>query len=401
MNRLAITKIEIGSNTYTAFLILDEKREVIDFQLYEPDSQSLLHNIYVAKVENIVTNIQAAFVRISEKQKCFLPLEDVKAPVYTNKRSNKKELCVGDELLVQITRDAVKTKDPVVSTKLTISGSYSVLTSENTHLGISKKLSDEKKKYFQELLENTLPSFDHRDYGIVVRTNAAFAAEQEFVEDLNTQIQCYQTICKTSAHKTPFTLVYHDEPGYLTRLKSISFSNVDYIYTDDIKIMSHIKDTLPRIADKVLLYDDDKLSLHSLYNIKGNLEKLLSNKVWLKSGANIIIESLETLTVIDVNTGKNIAQKQDVIFAVNKEAAIEIARQLRLRNISGMVIIDFINMKSKSDEEQLISLLKQEIAKDPVRCSFIDITKLGLVELTRKKLYRSLQETLKTSGKKL
>lgn len=397
MNRLAITPIQIGSNTYTAFLILDDKREVIDFQLYEPDQQSLLHNIYVAKVENIVTNIQAAFVRISENQKCFLPLEDVQAPIYTNKRSNKNELCIGDELLVQITRDPVKTKDPVVSTKLTISGSYSVLTSENTRIGISKKLSDEKKKYFHALLGKVLPSAAERDYGIVVRTNASFASEQEFIDDVNAQILCYQNICETSTHKNPFSLIYRDEPGYLTRLKSTNFSDVDYIYTDVPEIMSHIKETLPRIADKVVLYEDDKLSLHALYNIKGNLDKLLSNKVWLKSGANIIIESLETLTVIDVNTGKNISKKQDVILGVNKEAAIEIARQLRLRNISGMVIIDFINMKSKSDEEQLISLFKQEIAKDPVRCSFIDITKLGLVELTRKKLYRSLQETLKTS----
>lgn len=399
MNRLAITKIEIGSNTYTAFLILNEKREVIDFQLYEPDSQSLLHNIYVAKVENIVTNIQAAFVRISETQKCFLPLEDVQAPVYTNKRSNKKELCVGDELLVQITRDAVKTKDPVVSTKLTISGSYTVLTSENTHLGISKKLSDEKRMYFQKLLEDLLPSSKERNYGIVVRTNASYASNQEFESDVTEQITQFQTMCETAAHKNPYTQVYCDEPGYLTRLKSTDFSNVDYIYTDIQEIMTHIKETLPRIADKVMLYEDEKLSLHSLYNIKGNLDKLLSNKVWLKSGANIIIETLETLTVIDVNTGKNISSKQDVILAVNKEAAIEIARQLRLRNISGMIIIDFINMKNKNDEEQLIALLKQEIARDPVRCSFIDITKLGLVELTRKKLYRSLQETLKSSGK--
>ena len=141
-------------------------------------------------------------------------------------------------------------------------------------------------------------------------------------------------------------------------------------------------------------YQDDKVSLSTLYHIQGNLDNLVSNRVWLKSGANIIIESLETLTVIDVNTGKNISKKADTIFRVNIEAAKEVARQLRLRNISGMIIIDFINMTSEEDKKRLINVLKKEIQKDSVRCSFIDITKLGLVELTRKKVRKSLKDSL-------
>ena len=132
-----------------------------------------------------------------------------------------------------------------------------------------------------------------------------------------------------------------------------------------------------------------------MYNLSGQIEKLLSNKVWLNSGANIIIEQLETLTVIDVNTSKNISGKENVDFSVNKEAAIEICKQIKLRNISGMIIIDFINMKSEKCKSELVSILKKEIKKDFVKCSFIDITGLGLVELTRKKTYKSLKEICK------
>ena len=134
--------------------------------------------------------------------------------------------------------------------------------------------------------------------------------------------------------------------------------------------------------------------LSTLYNLNGQIEKLINSRIWLDSGANIIIEQLETLTVIDVNTGKNISKKPNTILEVNIEAAIEIARQLRLRNISGMIIIDFINMASEEDKKELINALKKEIQKDSVRCTFIDITKLGLVELTRKKVRKSLKDSL-------
>jgi ribonuclease G len=131
------------------------------------------------------------------------------------------------------------------------------------------------------------------------------------------------------------------------------------------------------------------------------MEQLLNSKVWLPSGANIIIEPLETMTVIDVNSGKNISRKPDVLLSINLEAAQEIARQIRLRNISGMIIVDFINMASEAQERELILRLKQELKKDVVPANFIDITKLGLVEITRKKVYKSLREVLQISARKL
>ena len=165
---------------------------------------------------------------------------------------------------------------------------------------------------------------------------------------------------------------------------------------DEEDIFNEIAEHLPYLKEKGLLklYQDEKVSLGTLYNFRGSLDKLIEKRVWLKSGANIIIEQLETMTVIDVNSGKNNSKKEEAVLEINKEAAVEIARQLRLRNISGMILVDFINMKSKKYMDELITLLKEQIKKDPVPCDFIDVTKLGLAELTRKKTYKSLKELL-------
>ena len=144
MNRLAITRVfmtEKSNKKHLAYIMLDEKRDFVDFQVFN-DEESLLNSIYVARVDNIVPNIKAAFVRISPKQVCYLPLEDIKSPLYVKKQSELKDLSIGDEIVVQVTKDAIKTKDPVVSTKLTLAGKYCVLTTDNTSLGVSKKLTE-------------------------------------------------------------------------------------------------------------------------------------------------------------------------------------------------------------------------------------------------------------------
>ena len=155
MNRIVVTKLEHHQTEYLAYLVLDENRKLQELQVFEPEENTLLDHIYVGYVEKIVPNIHAAFVRIADGQKCYLPLNDVKNPVYTRKLSKKEALCEGDELLVQVVKDAVKTKDPVVSTKLVVHGHYCFLSTENTCLGVSKKLSQEESKRLSALLENT------------------------------------------------------------------------------------------------------------------------------------------------------------------------------------------------------------------------------------------------------
>lgn len=396
MNRLVITAIEHNNKEYTAYLVMDEQRKLLDVQLFEPEEQTLLDHIYVGFVERIVPNIQAAFVRIADGQKCYLPLSDLQAPIYAKKQSDTKILCEGDEILVQVTRDAVKTKDPVVSTKLTIHGHYCFLTSSNTTLGASKKITGTRAEELLALAKECCAGHETEGYGLVFRTNAASVDAMLLREDIAEVQGIYQKLMHTGVHETAGALLYQNIPGYLARLKAQDFSQIDRIDTDRPALYEEISGYLPQLCENRLLklYKDDAVSLSTLYHIRGNMEELLSQKVWLASGANIIIESLETMTVIDVNSGKNQSRKEDTIFAINLEAAREIARQLRLRNISGMIIVDFINLKSQEQKEQLIACIKQELKKDTIPANFIDITKLGLVELTRKKVYKSLREIL-------
>lgn len=399
MHRLAITRValkEKSNKKHLAYIMLDEKRDFVDFQVFEEEN-SLLNNIYVARVDNIVPNINAAFVRISPKQVCYLPLEDVQAPLYVKKQSELKVLSLGDEIVVQVTKDAVKTKDPVVSTKLTLAGKYCVLTTENTALGVSKKITGEKHIQMNEFLRaNVEEQSKEYGFGMIIRTNALEVSNEALRQDVIETIERFVLLKSKVSHQTAFAMLETTDEPYIQKLKTTDVSALDGIFTDDEEIFADIQSKLPYLREKdvLKLYKDDMVSLATLYNFRGSLDKLVEKRVWLKSGANIIVEQLETMTVIDVNSGKNLSKNEKALLEINKEAAIEIAKQLRLRNISGMIIIDFINMKKKEHVDELVSVLKEQIKKDSIPCSFMDVTKLGLVELTRKKTYKSLKEII-------
>ncbi|MDD6505680.1 MAG: ribonuclease E/G [Lachnospiraceae bacterium] len=397
MNRLAITPITKHGKSYIAQIVLDENRDYLDFQIYEDENDTLMNRIYIARVESIVKGIHAAFVRITGDMKCYLPLEDCVNPYYTRKQSQKEELCVGDELLVQVVRDAVKSKEPVVTTKLTLQGKCSVLTTENHALSVSRKITGEKRTALSAWLSDRIASQwpeNGRGFGMILRTAAGELPMDEIQEDVISLVYTLEKIKEKSLHLSAFSMVYQDPPPYISRIKSLRLEDCDKILTDSEEIFHQLTSQLPTNREKCELYRDDVISLNRLYKVDTTLEELLKQRVWLKSGSNIIVEQLETLTFIDVNSAKNQSARQDTILQVNMEAAREVARQLRLRNISGMIIVDFINMKSKEEELALIECLKGELKKDTVPCHFVDITKLGLVEITRKKVYRSLKELI-------
>ena len=398
MNRLAITRILRNQIPYLAYIILDEKRNFVDFQLFPEEQQSLINNIYIGRVENIVPNINAAFVRISSDQRAYLPLEDIKSPIFAKKLSEKKALSIGDELMVQVVKDAIKTKEPVVSSKLTLAGSYTMITTDNTALSISKKITGTKRKELQCILNASKSLAETYAFGVILRTNSGEVSIEEVSRDLQELINNFIALKTQGIHKCAFTLLEKDKDAYIRKLKSLDIKQLDGIYTDELDIYETIKKELPYLdtnEQKLLqFYKDKMVSLKTLYHIEGSIDELLKKKVWLKSGANLIIEQFETLTIIDINSGKNISKNHHAICEINKEAAKEIARQLRLRNISGMIIIDFINMKSDKDMQEVVQILKESFKNDPILTNFIDVTKLGLVEVTRKKTYKSLKEII-------
>lgn len=415
MNRYVITKQNFRGREYTISALYDENKKMLEACPVPAGSSPVLGNIYIGRVENVVQNLNAAFVKISAEQTCYLPLEDLKYPVFTKKLSEKKLITAGDELLVQVSKEAVKTKEPTVTTNLNFTGKYVVLTSGNRNLSVSSKLSKEKREHFKELLE-TRTDFLH-DCGIIVRTNAAEEEDTVILEEASAIFDAYQALRKAAEHKTAYSILKTSPEPYLKELADIPQNTLEQIVTDDRTVFEKIctfygigeeqwrtKGSVPaqvcefKTASGILLrhYTDASYSLNHLYSITENLSAALNEKVWLKSGAYLIIQPTEALTVIDVNTGKNIEKKnmQENILKVNKEAAAEIAGQLRLRNISGMILVDFINLTSKEAEWELMKFFHGCLKADSTPAQLVDMTKLGLVELTRKKKKKSLKESL-------
>lgn len=398
--KVVITKLKKAlffdgkSETEDEFMVIlvYENEKLMDINCYSTQETSLLGNIYIGRVQNIVKNLNAAFIQFSEEEKGYYSLENFKTPIFT-KKIGKKPICIGDELVVQVEREAIKTKDPYLTTNINLSGEYLVLTGEDTKVGVSAKLDKETRKRLKELLE--LHKQD--EYGVIVRTNAKNASDSAILQELKTLEKDFLQIKEKAIHKTCYSLLYQPPKGVRKFLQDINQNDLHEIVTDDAALYEEIslryKDDV-NFKGNIRYYEDALLPLHKLYNVESELKNALKKKVWLKSGAYLIIEPTEALTVIDVNSGKNVTKKksEESFLKINIEAAKEIARQLRLRNISGICIVDFISMETKEANDILMHEFRMELKKDPVSVQLVDITKLGLVELTRKKVKKSLKE---------
>ncbi len=402
-----------GEQDFMVSALYDENRTMLEVSLSALDEESILGNLYIGRVENVVKNLNAAFIRISPDQICYYSMDDYKNPLFTKKISEKKPLVEGEELVVQVSREALKTKEPAVTTNLNFTGKYAVLTTENQRIGISVKLS----KTDRERLKSLAESIEHLDFGLILRTNAKNATDEEILAEIEGLAEDWQNLKETAKHKTCYSCLKKEPPAYLKEIVNLPVSSVDELITDDRNVFLKLcanygiteddlwtKGSVSVPIDEVNVtetltlryYHDSLLSLSSLYSVKSSVEKAIAEKVWLKSGAYLIIQPTEAMTVIDVNTGKNIAKKdvQENFLKINKEAANEIAHQLRLRNISGIIIVDFMNLASKEAEAELMSTFRAALKNDPIPTQLIDMTKLGLVEVTRKKVRKSLLEVL-------
>jgi ribonuclease G len=362
--------------------------------LAEPDGENalVLGNIYVGKVKNIVKNINAAFVEVQKDVLCYLPLSECE----------EKPVKCGDEIIVQIKKPAVKTKQAVVTRFPEIVGRYCVITTANYRKGISKKITDEDKR---RNLQNILDKIECADLGIVLRTAAMYAEPETVLEECENLLMELRQKLEHGRHQTCFSLLRGEVPFYLRYLYGCQAENMDRIITDNKSVYEEIKTECPGLYPLLTLYEDETYPLDKLLGISSKLKRALEKRVWLKSGGNLVIEPTEALTVIDVNTGKAIEgkrNKETTFFLINCEAAKEAARQIRLRNVSGIILIDFIDMKEKENRIELMNQLRQHLQQDKTKTVLVDITKLGLVEITRMKqnppLHEILQKNLDKTG---
>lgn len=378
---------------------LYEDGRLMELSLLPAGESSILGNIYTGKVKNIVKNIQAAFVEIEGGVICYLPLEDVRRPIYTRPKKQER-LTEGDELLVQVSREAVKTKAPSVTTNLGLTGKYLVLTTGNRVIGYSSKLKSEEKARLKKLLEE----WELPPAGLIMRTNAGQAEPEELKKEYDRLCEKYHFLTGQAVHRAVYSCVMKSRPAYLNSILESRSESLKEIVTDDPALYGQIREFLeeemPEDAKKLRLHEERMIPLASLYRLEKGLADALSVKVRLKSGAYLVIEPTEALTVIDVNTGKYTGgkDKQKTIQKINQEAAKEIARQMRLRNLSGMILVDFVDMAEKEAQDALLRQMRELLKRDPQKAAAVDITELGLMELTRRKQKKTLLEQAKECG---
>lgn len=377
-----------------------------------PNTPSKIGAIYIGKVKNVVSNIDACFVEIKDGELCFLPLKEAQTPFVLN-RIYDGRIKEGDELLVQITRDAQKTKQASVTAQVSLSNEYFAFSIGSTRVGYSSKINRENKNRINTLLEeqeyvcngtlvqeSNLPSI-----GLIVRTQANELENNQLLDAYTTIREAFIELLQTAKHRTCFSCLQEPKHSIDFILDQVVYPyEYDEIITDDAAIFNQLQAYCQlHIPNKALrLYEDKALPLEKLYSISTKLDTALNTRVWLKSGGYLVIEPTEALTVIDVNSGKYDAKKGNLetTIRINQEAAKEIALQLRLRNLSGIIVVDFINMNSVEANEGLLDLLRRLVQKDKTKTQVIDMTALGLVEITRKKVRKPLYEQFTENNNK-
>lgn len=396
-NQLLILKDKMKGEEFTLSLLL-YKKELVQINAEPSDSQNArLGSVYVGKVKNIVKNINAAFIEIAGGRMCYLPLAKKQHPIFAN-GVPKDNIVIGDELLVQVERESVKTKAPTVTTNINITGKYVVLTHGDRKIGISAKIKEEEER---KRLRDIAGKYANETFGLVVRTNSRNVEADVIEHEIQILLQKYERISRYAIHFTRFSLVEKGLPNYLCDIRDNNQSNLDEIVTDDKEIYEEMKEYLSQFQQedlvKLRFYQDEMISLKNIYSITSKIEKAFKKNVWLKSGGYLVIEPTEALTVIDINTGKAVKgrkNEQETFYKINMEASVEIARQIRLRNMSGIILIDFIDMKEQEKRDRLMEEFGNLLSKDPVKTALIDMTRLNLVEVTRKKVRKPLWEQI-------
>lgn len=377
--------------------LLFQENRLIRANAY-PEHGSDLESIYIGKVKNMVPSLEAAFVEYKPETIGFLPMKQVKNPVLTN-RTFDGRLIVGDELVVQVEKEGIKNKPPGLTCNLSFTGKYCVLTTGKKTLGFSNKLSLEQKERLKgSLLENRLEErLAEEGVGMVVRTNAGQLENlQPLLEEITTLLEEKNRLLQTARHRICFSLLQKTLAPYLAGIRDLYSYSYDKILTDDETMFKEIQQTFGE-KEKLFFYQDEVIPLSRLYQVETRLKEALGEKVWLSSGAYLVIQPTEALTVIDVNSGKyqKKAKGQDTFYQINREAAKEIALQLKLRNLSGIIIIDFINQNSQEQDKELLQYLTKLVKEDSVQTKVMGMTALGLVEVTRKKISPPLWAQLK------
>ena len=380
-----------------------EDGKLMEIYISREDRQT--GSIYKGKIANILPGMQAAFVDIGLERNAFLCMDDASAILGDDVPSDFKHMSIKDlmkvnqETLVQITKESWGMKGARVTTHITLPGRYLVLLPSAQYIGISRRIEDEGER---ERLRRIAEHIRQDGYGIIIRTAAEGHSDEELKHDFEHLVKLWEKIQATGKRKKAPLLIHQELTLVYKIIRDLFTSETNKLIIDSKseygKVNNLIEIISPELKNRVQVFSDKK-NLFESYGIEAELEKALRRRVWLESGGFLIIDKTEALTVIDVNTGKFVGKNNlnDTILKTNLEAVPEIARQLRLRDIGGIIIIDFIDMDNDADRIKVLEELQYYLKKDHTKTHLVGMTELGLVQITRKRVSRDLDEYMRST----
>ncbi|MBP2634936.1 MAG: rng [Firmicutes bacterium] len=389
MNKSIIANV-MPEETRVALL---ENGQLMEFSVERSESGHLVGNIYKGKVKNVLPGMQAAFVDIGREKNAFLYMGD------TGRQASARYLTVGQDVLLQIAKDAMGDKGPRATLSLTLPGRYIVLMPTVDYIGISRRIGDEtERERLRQIAEKIRPA----GMGVIVRTVALGKSQDDLLQDMAYLANMWSTLSARTKRINAPALIYKDADLVVRIVRDYLTHDVSEFIIDSREAYNRVIDLLryisPELIDCVSLYEPTahESDVFSRFNLETSLESLRDRRVDLKNGGYLVIDHTEALTVIDVNTGKYVGNTNlsETVFQTNLEAAAEIARQLRLRDIGGIIIIDFIDMDKAEQRSAVLSALEAALKNDRTKSNVLGITSLGLVEMTRKKARQNLNGML-------
>ena len=405
-------EIVINASEFETRIALLEEGRMMELMVERADRERIAGNLYKAKVNSILPGMQAAFLDIGLEKSAFLHVSDLawhygsqadeeledleeEAPAperHRHRESIEEILKKGDEVLIQVVKEQIGTKGPRVTTELALAGRFIVLIPGGRAVRVSKRISNwAEKRRLKDLVLKHLPS----GFGVIIRTEGEEKDEKEFCADLKSLVHLWNKISRLSRRVKAPALLYKESCSTTSVIRDLFTSDIDRLVCDSRdeyrKIIRYLKEVAPHLRSKVLLYAEP-VPVFDLYGIEPEIDKMLERKIWLKRGVYLVIDQTEALVTIDVNTGRFVGKdnQEQTIFRANMEAAKEIGRQIRLRDIGGLIIVDFIDMPSREHRRRLFEEFRSVMRSDRSKYAISPISEFGLIEMTRERIRPSL-----------
>ncbi len=386
-------------------LAILENKKVTEIFIERPAINKVVGNVYKGRVVNVLPGMQAAFVDIGHDKNGFLYRDELvsfqqldEQEELKKERSISQFVTVGQEILVQVTKEGFGKKGPRLTEVVSFPGKFIVYMPNGGYVGVSKRMQTED---IRENWRKVGMSLCQNEEGMIIRTATEELTEEKVGQELHFLRKLWEDVWKEGKNLKPPALIHEDSSLLEKVVRDFNFEDVDEIIIDSMKdylLLKELFNPYPSLLKK-LNYYQQRESIFSHYNIEAELDKALRRQVWLKTGANLVIDQTEALTVFDVNTGKFTGKQnlQDTIVKTNIEAAKEIAKQLRLRDIGGIIVIDFIDMKQDKDKQTVLDAFNKALKNDRTKTNVLGFTGLGLLEMTRKKVRQNLQDSVSTT----